>query len=159
LEKPTNMRKGTCKYYNGDHHNKTCDAGVEYRSVTTDPDNITGKAYRKPCIDWMMLKAGESKLSSAQLECWNRRGTCEKRTEPTDAEIETYEKEMNAHMEKTMVVWATIIPEIKTEFKGQSWKGVRECPICKGRLHLSHAAFNGHVWGKCETEGCVAWVE
>ena len=36
---------------------------------------------------------------------------------------------------------------------------VIECPACKGRLHLSQAAYNGHVWGKCETEGCVSWME
>ena len=37
--------------------------------------------------------------------------------------------------------------------------GVIECPICKGRLHLSQAAYNGHVWGKCETAGCANWME
>lgn len=38
-------------------------------------------------------------------------------------------------------------------------RGVIECPVCKGRLHLSQAAYNGHVWGKCETNGCVEWME
>lgn len=36
---------------------------------------------------------------------------------------------------------------------------VIECPACKGRLHLSQAAYNGHVWGQCETKGCVSWME
>lgn len=36
---------------------------------------------------------------------------------------------------------------------------VVECPACKGRLHLSQAAYNGHVWGKCETADCVEWME
>lgn len=36
---------------------------------------------------------------------------------------------------------------------------VIECPVCKGRLHLSQSAYNGHVHGKCETEGCVSWME
>ena len=36
---------------------------------------------------------------------------------------------------------------------------VIECPVCKGRLHLSQAAYNGHVHGTCETEGCVSWME
>lgn len=36
---------------------------------------------------------------------------------------------------------------------------VIECPACKGKLHLSQAASNGHVWGKCETDGCVSWME
>jgi len=36
---------------------------------------------------------------------------------------------------------------------------VIECPACKGRLHLSQAAYNGHVHGRCETAGCVSWME
>ena len=36
---------------------------------------------------------------------------------------------------------------------------VIECPACHGRLHLSQAAYNGHVHGKCETEDCVSWME
>lgn len=34
-----------------------------------------------------------------------------------------------------------------------------ECPVCNGRLHLSQSAYNGHVHGKCETQGCVSWME
>jgi hypothetical protein len=34
-----------------------------------------------------------------------------------------------------------------------------ECPECKGRLHLSQAGGNGHVHARCETDGCVAWME
>lgn len=34
-----------------------------------------------------------------------------------------------------------------------------ECPICKGRLYIRQASHNGHVWGQCETEGCVSWME
>lgn len=36
---------------------------------------------------------------------------------------------------------------------------VIECPVCKGRLHLSQSAYNGHVHGHCETVGCVSWME
>lgn len=35
-----------------------------------------------------------------------------------------------------------------------------DCPACgTGKLHLSQAAYNGHVWGRCTTEGCVSWME
>lgn len=34
-----------------------------------------------------------------------------------------------------------------------------ECPICQGRLYLSQASSNGHVHGKCETRGCVHFME
>lgn len=43
--------------------------------------------------------------------------------------------------------------------KGKSAAEVVECPACNGRLHLSIAAYNGHVHGKCETPGCVSWME
>lgn len=36
---------------------------------------------------------------------------------------------------------------------------VVECPVCKGKLHLSQAAYNGHVHGRCETKECVSWME
>jgi hypothetical protein len=36
---------------------------------------------------------------------------------------------------------------------------VIECPKCQGRLHLSQSSYNGHVHGRCETEGCVSWME
>lgn len=36
---------------------------------------------------------------------------------------------------------------------------IMECPECKGRLHLSKCSYNGHVWGKCETEGCLTWMQ
>lgn len=45
------FKRGTCKFYNGDFHNECCEAGVNYRDVTTDPDVIEASAYRKPCID------------------------------------------------------------------------------------------------------------
>lgn len=36
---------------------------------------------------------------------------------------------------------------------------VIECPICKGRLHLSQSSYNGHVHGRCETKDCTSWME
>lgn len=36
---------------------------------------------------------------------------------------------------------------------------VIECPACKGLLHLSQSSYNGHVHGRCETPGCVRWLE
>ena len=33
------------------------------------------------------------------------------------------------------------------------------CPVCAGKLHLSQAAYNGHVRARCETQGCIAFIE
>jgi hypothetical protein len=40
------MRKGTCKFHIGSHHNTHCAAGVEYKSVLSDPNRLEGSAYR-----------------------------------------------------------------------------------------------------------------
>lgn len=37
--------------------------------------------------------------------------------------------------------------------------GIIECPKCKGKLHYSISSYNNHVWGKCETENCLAWMQ
>lgn len=36
--------------------------------------------------------------------------------------------------------------------------GQIECPKCKGKLGYSIARSNGHVHGRCETSGCLAWM-
>lgn len=34
-----------------------------------------------------------------------------------------------------------------------------ECPRCQKTLHYSVAGYNGHIWGQCETQGCVSWMQ
>jgi hypothetical protein len=34
-----------------------------------------------------------------------------------------------------------------------------ECPLCKGQLHLGQSSYNGHCRGRCETEGCITFME
>ena len=35
-----------------------------------------------------------------------------------------------------------------------------DCPVCMtGTIHYTVASCNGHMWGKCTTKGCVAWME
>ena len=153
------MKKGTCKFYNGDHHNKCCEAGVDYRSVTSEPDRLDGRAYRKPCVQWDNWKGSRGDgLSPDQLEEWNKRGTCAQYQEPSAEEIDAYEAEMNAHIDKMKKAFA-VIAQVKKAQKGKSWNGTVQCPVCGGKLHMTHAACNGHVWGRCETKDCVAWME
>lgn len=34
------------------------------------------------------------------------------------------------------------------------------CPACQtGRLYYRVASVNGHMHAKCDTEGCVSWME
>ena len=63
-----------------------------------------------------------------------------------------------AHISRILTAMAVVAPIRKTH-KGKDWVGTVECPICKGQLKVSHAALNGHIWAKCETQGCVSWIE
>lgn len=36
---------------------------------------------------------------------------------------------------------------------------VVECPVCKGRLHLSQSSYNGHVRACCESKDCINFME
>jgi len=36
--------------------------------------------------------------------------------------------------------------------------GTIECPICKGELYFE-VHNNGHIWGKCVSQGCLAWMQ
>jgi transcriptional regulator with XRE-family HTH domain len=37
-------------------------------------------------------------------------------------------------------------------------KGSIICPVCNKRLHyVKHS--NGHIWGKCETENCIQFMQ
>lgn len=46
---------------------------------------------------------------------------------------------------------------IKKKTKNQ---GVIECPKCKGKLLYKRVGTNyQHVWGQCETENCLKWMQ
>jgi hypothetical protein len=36
---------------------------------------------------------------------------------------------------------------------------VVECPVCHGRLSLDQSPYNGHIFAKCETKGCLHFQE
>ncbi|MGI9507629.1 MAG: hypothetical protein ACR2RE_31705 [Geminicoccaceae bacterium] len=147
------MSEGTCRHFNSCIINDVCEAGVRYRDVTPRPDD-PGSAIRAPCRAY---GAGDKHALKVLAE-YGPPGTCDKFETYTERELAEHEAEAEAAKERMMKV-LPLCERIKREHKGESWKGVEECPVCDGRLHLSHAAVNGHVWGKCETENCVAWME
>jgi hypothetical protein len=49
--------------------------------------------------------------------------------------------------------------KIKGLKKGHGGQSTMACPICKGTLHYSVASVNGHLWGRCATDGCVSWMQ
>lgn len=83
---------------------------------------------------------------------------CAQLRRPTAEEIATYDAWRVERTNKLGTVLAGIA-DWRAAHKGKSHGEIVECPACKGRLHLSIAACNGHVHGQCETPDCVAWME
>lgn len=93
------------------------------------------------------------------LPCHKKSGlVCPKQHFPTENEIKQFVEETEQRLNE-MAKAFIIVGKIKKEHKGENWKGIEVCPVCGGKLHLSHSSFNGHVWGKCETEKCLGWME
>lgn len=126
-----------CHHFNG-IQNKCCDAGVDY-------DTLRSSDRRIPCLP---PHRNEERPAA---HCEKFRPSTPEEIAKRDAEI----AEAIARMELTL----PLISKIKQEHAGTSWEGTVECPVCAGKLRISHAAYNGHVHGRCETDGCLAWME
>lgn len=116
-----------------------CTAGIKVTDLTgTDP----GWVYKSPC----RFLEGGCPVACGQFA-------------PTPIEqIKREDAEWQESLAKFMLL-GPLVERIKAERKGTDWKGVEECPACKGKLHLRHSGYNGHLWGQCETEGCYSWME
>lgn len=104
-----------------------------------------GEPRMTPCI-------GGHKATNVLALCteWKRRSL-----EHAQARADAFE----AAMERMSIVMP-VVSEWRTYPKPDFDRAeVIECPKCKGRLHLSQSAHNGHVHGRCETANCVAWME
>lgn len=137
---PTKWRDGT----------DACKAGVVYTKLTRDEElGERGSILRRPCI--RDHHDEDNRKGQPLCECpylqW-----------PTREESEEAERE-HEHYMKLMLAAVDSVAAIRVDHKGKDWCGVVVCPICKGKLHVRHSGYNGHVWGKCETDGCVSWVE
>lgn len=133
---------GWCIHYRYQRNVKsdeaTCEAGVKY---STFP-----KYSQRPCY---LTDKGESKPDALP---------CEHLRRPTPEEIVLHEQWLNERM-NTMGIVMEGIHDWRQKNKGRSHQEVVTCTVCQGRLHLSIAAYNGHVHVRCETVGCVSWVE
>lgn len=47
----------------------------------------------------------------------------------------------------------------EASFGARGVSGEIVCPKCSGRLRYSIAGSNGHIWGTCETKGCLRWIQ
>lgn len=129
------MRPGVCKHFNGIQH-ATCVAGLNIRSVTGGDD-----------FGW-----------ARRIPCFAEHGTkCERYEDLAPEDLAKEEAEFQKLVDQ-MTKAAPFIREMKAKHK-RGGSGVAECPVCGGRLHWSIAACNGHMHGKCETGGCLDWME
>jgi len=133
-----------CIYYRYNRDPKpgenTCEAGIDLEAWHGT------KFASRPCF---LDERGQSKPDAMP---------CPKIRRPTAEEIAAHKEWIEKRMTLQGVVMVGIAPW-RSAHKGKSASEIVECPACKGRLHLSIAAYNGHVHGRCETEGCVSWVE
>ena len=101
-----------------------------------------GEPNMTPCIGGHTVKDVLSLCSK-----WERRSL-----EHAEARADSMEKSMTR-----MTVVMPVVSEWRKKPFGK--QEVIECPVCKGKLHLSQSSYNGHVHGKCETPNCVACME
>lgn len=132
-----------CQHYGrGKGSDMVCAKGVDLKTMQKVPTGEKGIRWG-PCI-------GGHTLANPHEHCqhWIRRTR-----EQGERRADGIEKSMRMMTVVMPVVaeWRKKLPIGKAE--------VIECPECKGRLHLSQSSYNGHVHGKCETPGCVAWME
>lgn len=135
---PPRARPGRCMHYTGlagpgGVEHKTCAAGVEYRELSE---------------------------KFADLPCW--RATvglvkCEKRLEPTEAEVKAFDEWSGWRVEKlgeaVVACWLDADQKSRRE-------GVIDCPACRGANTLRYSiAANDHMHGACATDGCLRWMQ
>jgi hypothetical protein len=128
------MRK--CRHFTG-VQNKTCEAGVNYDDVVPIP-----------CIGRVGAEIEPAKCE--KKSCWTRE------------EAINIEKERAESTKRFMLALGAASEDAKAKGykKGHGGKDSLPCPVCKtGTLHYSVASYNGHLWGQCTTDKCVAWMQ
>ena len=152
------MSPYTCVHFNG-MQNEKCARGVAYE--------VNWPNGPKPCITHIeksprggtRLKAGESPIEVEPFGRAAEAKPCPFRETPTDEQVQQHRREADAHLLITLAALAVAGKWRVKPKPAHDRAEVVECPICKGRLHLSQSSYNGHVHGKCETAGCVSWME
>lgn len=132
------LKQGKCKHFTG-IRDAQCAAGVNYVLVSND------FKLSLPCLP--AKKSDNREPAECELFC-----------EPTAAEIAEDRAKFDASMDQMRLVMTSIAP-LRKEHKGKGYAGIIECPACKGKLHLTISAYNGHAHGRCETPDCVNWME
>jgi len=132
------MKKGCCVHFSG-IQNDECKSKINYRTLVGGED--WGWARKIPCL----LKDNSTII-------------CHKYMEPTEQQLEVYQKEVNKIVESINKV-SPLIKKIKSENKNKDNSGTDICPECGNELSWSIASVNNHVWLKCKTKNCISMME
>ena len=52
-----------------------------------------------------------------------------------------------------------VLETLRAIFAEPGDEGEIPCPECSGRLRWTRDPSNGHVWGQCETDDCLRWMQ
>ncbi len=121
-----------CIHFNG-MANQFCEAGINYEAVK----DKTQRPYRLPCV-----KNTPFYGSSCTEACFR---THEQALEETKKRMENFS-----------IVYIIQALSVISEIPENA--GTIKCPKCGKQLRYTRAV-NGHVWGKCETQDCLNWVQ
>lgn len=132
------MNSEWCRHFTGMHKNKECAKSLSYEKART-PRGEPGKPFA--CI-----RPDGKKFCDGY--------------EPATAEEIAEHEEAVVQLMKRFAKATPVLDKIRKEYKGKGYHGIIDCPACStGKLHLAMAKCNGHMHGKCSTEGCLSWRE
>jgi hypothetical protein len=132
-----------CVHFRSMAHHQACEAGIDYTALNGGTEYR--RMHRLPCF----IKNGDKP---------GQRVACENFRAPTVEEIARH-RQLSEHRQNLLTAALAGINPWRVQHEGCSHAEVVKCPVCRGQLHLSIAAHNGHVRGNCETGGCVSWAE
>ena len=152
------IRRGQCIHFNG-MQNAKCAAGVHYEEAF-GPE--VGLLCRAPCIQESRTHERINGKLTPVYKPWDRQGQglipCDKFRMPTQEQIRDADVALEKSMDRMRVVMIAIKDWRNAKPRGK--QTVIDCPtLCGGKLHLSQSSCNGHVHGRCTTDGCVNWME
>lgn len=125
----------TCVHFNG-VQNEHCRAGVAYES------------FERPGIPCM------TDFCKGQV--------CAQRHFPTPEEVQEMIAADEAAFERTSKAISAVAKDAKSKGlkKRSGGQSSIPCPVCEtGTLAYSVSGYNGHIHGRCDTPGCVWWMQ
>lgn len=167
------MNRGTCIHFNGlcnigeEYRAHCCAAGVNYFS--TFDGSKAGIMLRMPCVEareksadgkpGTHFKAGQATVLVPVDRKDQVAIPCSLRIEPDADQIQRFREESDRHWLKIITALRTVSAWKVKPKPDQDRSEFIDCPVCKGKLHLQQSSYNGHASGKCETDGCVEFIE